>query len=212
MENPILEELRKIAIHFKIEPVGTVGNSACVSDVIRVFSGIQESFRNFIKIEIKKSAEFKGEIAKNKNLINQIMAEMDLLIVDAKFSYQSSIVPDISQDLSLFKNDTLSWKSRKFQEYKDKIIYSDINDINNLYALSKKYTVRERDLIFTPLFNASGNGKDYKVRVWEQDREKINLIKPKKLYETYFKSNKAKPVNKTERISHVVQKPSKEKN
>ncbi|MCJ8155499.1 hypothetical protein MKJ01_17205 [Chryseobacterium sp. SSA4.19] len=211
MDNPILEELRKAAINFKIEPAGTAGNAASVSDVIRVFSGIQESFRNFIKIEIKKSAEFKNEIGSNKNLINQVIAEMDLLIVDAKFSYQSSVVPDIAQNLSLFKNNTLSWKSRKFKEYKDRIIYSDINDINNLYSLSKKYTIKERELIFTPLFNASGNGKDYKVRVWEQDREKINLIKPKKLYETYFKSNKTKPVHKAERISEVVQKPVKEK-
>jgi hypothetical protein len=211
MDNPILEELRKIAINFKIEPAGTAGQYASVSDVVRVFSGIQESFRNFIKIEVKKSAEFKNEIGSNKNLINQIIAEMDLLIVDTKFSYQSSVVPDLSQSLSLFKNDTLSWKSKKFKEYKDTIIYSDINDINNLYSLSKKYTIKERDLIFTPLFNASGNGKDYKIRVWEQDREKINLIKPKKLYETYFKPNRAKPVNKAERISQVIPKP-KDKN
>lgn len=211
MDNPILEELRKIAINFKIEPAGTAGQYASVSDVVRVFSGIQESFRNFIKIEVKKSAEFKNEIGSNKNLINQIIAEMDLLIVDTKFSYQSSVVPDLSQSLSLFKNDALSWKSKKFKEYKDTIIYSDINDINNLYSLSKKYTIKERDLIFTPLFNASGNGKDYKVRVWEQDREKINLIKPKKLYETYFKPNRAKPVNKAERISQVIPKP-KDKN
>lgn len=211
MDNPILEELRKIAINFKIEPAGTAGQYASVSDVVRVFSGIQESFRNFIKIEVKKSAEFKNEIGSNKNLINQIIAEMDLLIVDTKFSYQSSVVPDLSQSLSLFKNDTLSWKSKKFKEYKDTIIYSDINDINNLYSLSKKYTIKERDLIFTPLFNASGNGKDYKVRVWEQDREKINLIKPKKLYETYFKPNRAKPVSKAERISQVIPKP-KDKN
>lgn len=211
MDNPILEELRKIAINFKIEPAGTAGQYVSVSDVVRVFSGIQESFRNFIKIEVKKSAEFKNEIGSNKNLINQIIAEMDLLIVDTKFSYQSSVVPDLSQSLSLFKNDTLSWKSKKFKEYKDTIIYSDINDINNLYSLSKKYTIKERDLIFTPLFNASGNGKDYKVRVWEQDREKINLIKPKKLYETYFKPNRAKPVNKAERISQVIPKP-KDKN
>lgn len=211
MDNPILEELRKIAINFKIEPAGTAGQYASVSDVVRVFLGIQESFRNFIKIEVKKSAEFKNEIGSNKNLINQIIAEMDLLIVDTKFSYQSSVVPDLSQSLSLFKNDTLSWKSKKFKEYKDTIIYSDINDINNLYSLSKKYTIKERDLIFTPLFNASGNGKDYKVRVWEQDREKINLIKPKKLYETYFKPNRAKPVSKAERISQVIPKP-KDKN
>jgi hypothetical protein len=211
MDNPILEELRKIAINFKIEPAGTAGQYASVSDVVRVFSGIQESFRNFIKIEVKKSSEFKNEIGSNKNLINQIIAEMDLLIVDTKFSYQSSVVPDLSQSLSLFKNDTLSWKSKKFKEYKDTIIYSDINDINNLYSLSKKYTIKERDLIFTPLFNASGNGKDYKVRVWEQDREKINLIKPKKLYETYFKPNRAKPVNKAESISQVIPKP-KDKN
>ncbi len=212
MEHPILEELRKTAINFKVEPAGTARNFASVSDVIKVFSGIQESFRNFLKIELKKSTEFKAEIAKNKNIINQLITEMDLLVVDTGLSsYQASVIPDISQDLSLFKNDTLFWKSQIFKEYKDRIIYSDINDINNLYALSKKYTVKERDLIFTPLFNASGNGKDYKVRVWEQDREKINLIKPKKLYETYFKS-KLKPVNKVERIPPITQKEDRDKN
>ena len=212
MEHPILEELRKTAINFKVEPAGTAGNFTSVSDVIKVFSGIQESFRNFLKIELKKSAEFKAEIAKNKNIINQLITEMDLLVVDTGLSsYQASVVPDISQGLSLFKNDTLFWKAQIFKEYKDRIIYSDINDINNLYALSKRYTIKERELIFTPLFNASGNGKDYKIRVWEQDREKINLIQPKKLYETYFKS-KSKPVNKAERIPPVTQKDNKDKN
>jgi len=194
MESPELEHLREIALTLKLDPIGSIGHAASVSDVIQVLSGVKESYRNFLKIALSK------KFPENKNLdleVDDFVSRTELLIVDTKFSsYQNSIAPNVQDNIySLFGNSKeFSTQEQIFDDYKDQVIYSDVNNYQDLQTLKKKYSAVERQMIFEPLFKASSN-KKFNVFVWEGKKEKRKIIKPRTEFQTYFKVPK---INKIE--------------
>ena len=189
MESPELVHLREIALTVKLDPIGNIAHAASVSDVIQVLSGVKESYRNFLKIALSK------RFPNNENIdseVNNFVDNTELLIVDTKFSsYQNSIAPNVQDNVySLFGNSKEFTTSEQiFDDYKDEIIYSDVNNYQNLQALKNKYTAAERQMIFEPLFKASSN-KNYNVYVWQGNKERRKIIKPRTEYQVYFKAPK----------------------
>jgi len=187
MESPELKHLREIALTLKLDPIGTVGNAASISDVIQVLKGVKDSYRNFLKIELEKRFKDSSNIESD---VNSFIENVELLIVDTKFnSYQTSIAPNVQDNaFSLFGNiGEFNSTEQIFDNYKEQIIYSDVNNYQDLQSLKTTFTEEERYLIFTPLFQASSN-KKYNVYAWEENKDRRKIIKPKKEFQTYFKT------------------------
>lgn len=207
MESPELNHLREIALTVKLDPIGSIGHAASVSDVIQVLSGIKESYRNFLKISLAK------KFPENKDIdsdVNNFVDHTELLIVDTKFSsYQNSIAPNIQDNMySLFGNvKEFSTTEQIFDNYKDEIIYSDVNNFKDLQSLKKSYTAEERQMIFEPLFKASST-KNYNVFVWQENKERRKVIKPRKEFQSYFKAVKKVKIDKPERYYQFYAKVS----
>ncbi len=64
-DKQFLEELREIAFHLRIDPIGTTGHAASVSTILKAIAGMQESFKNFIKTEALKNSPFKAQFQNN---------------------------------------------------------------------------------------------------------------------------------------------------
>jgi hypothetical protein len=207
MESPELKHLREIALTVKLDPIGSIGHAASVSDVIQVLSGVKESYKNFLKIALSK------KFPENKNIdseVNNFVDNTELLIVDTKFSsYQNSIAPNIQDSVySLFGNTKeFTTTEQIFDDYKDEIIYSDVNNYQDLQSLKSKYTSEERNMIFEPLFKASSN-KKYNVFVWQENKEIRKVIKPKKEYLSYFKTPKKNKIEIPEKYYQFYAKVS----
>lgn len=189
MESPELNHLREIALTLKLDPIGSVAHAASVTDVIQVLTGVKESYNNFLKIALsKKFPHIENIDSEVDNFVNNT----ELLIVDTKFSsYQNSIAPNVQDNVySLFGNTkNFTTTEEIFGDYKEEIIYTDVNNFQDLQSLKKKYSATERQMIFEPLFKASSN-KRFNVFVWEAKKEKRKIITPRTEYHTYFKAPK----------------------
>lgn len=179
----MLQELRDIALKFKIDPVSTVGHAATLETVIKVLSEINLSYKNFLQIEFLKNNDFKKAAESNDKLIETIIKELELLIVDVKFnSFSPSIAPNLTEAQSaLFTNKVLAWKKEKFDEYKEDIIKGDFHEPAYIQKISHRYSGEERMKIFQPLLSSIGDGKKYRINILNNEEEiERTLVSPAK--------------------------------
>ena len=179
----MLEKLRDIAIHFQIDPEITVGHAPKVSTVIKVLTELNKSFSNFLEVEFLKNEEFKKALMSNKNVLNTIKEELELLIVDLNYSsFGASVAPNLTETQpSLFRNEVKDWEKETFETYKDLILEGDYQEPKYIQKISKRYTDEERQKIYYPLFSAFGNGNEYSLKIKDnQGHVKTKLIQPQK--------------------------------
>ncbi|MBK9935268.1 MAG: hypothetical protein IPP61_05045 [Cytophagaceae bacterium] len=216
----MLDQLRDIAIRFQIDPEDTIGHAAKLESVVKVLTKINESFINFLQIEFMKEPEFKKAYQSNPHVLKPLIKDLDLLIVDLKFSsFEAALAPNLLDvQASLFDNHIDSWKNTSFAEFKDEIILADFENPNYIKKITKRYTEKERLKIYQPLFSSLGNSKDFKVNFknnvgntiktfHQPQKEKVRYYTPKiektvveKDYGTYQVFVKAK---KGEDISNL---------
>lgn len=179
----MLDKLRDIAIRFQIDPEMTVGHAAKVTTVIKVLTEMNKSFSNFLEVEFLKNDEFKAIFLKNDKVIDTIKEDLELLIVDLKFSsFEAAIAPHFSDNqTSLFSNNVVEWEKETFVIYKDLILEGNYHQPNYMQKIAKRYTDEERQKIFQPLFSAFGSGKDYNLNLRDiQGRVTTKLVQPVK--------------------------------
>lgn len=197
----MLDELRDIAIRFQIDPVSTVGHAAKLDSVIKVLSKLNESFNNFLEIEFLKNEDFNKIYQENPSVLKAIKDELDLLIVDLKFSsFEAALAPNISNNqISLYKNDVLEWKKDTFLEYKENIILADYNNINYIETINLRYDEEEKNRIFNPLFHSFGVNNLYGVNLKDNAGKVIkSFIQPDKSKLPFF-------ISKTKKSQQVLE-------
>ncbi len=182
----ILEDLRKIAIKFQIDPKMSIGHAARIDTVIRVLNNINKSYKSFLKIEFDKNDDYKKIFKDNEKIIKQFLDELDLLIVDVKFdSFSSALAPNIfEKQIPLFKSDTFKWKKEVFSQYKEKILYGNYDDTDYIKTISKRYNEEEKNSIFSPLFSGLNHSRDYDILLLSekyQPLKKFNKPKAEKI-------------------------------
>ena len=188
----MLDKLRDIAIRFQIDPDLTVGHAAKVTTVIKVLTEMNKSFSNFLEVEFMKNEDFKNIFLKNDKVLDTIKEDLELLIVDLKFSsFEAAVAPHFSENqTSLFNNNVVEWEKDTFDTYKDLILEGNYHESNYMRKIAKRYTDEERQKIFQPLFSAFGNGKDYSLNLRDKEgkvttklvqpvKEKYNFYVPK---------------------------------
>lgn len=188
----MLDKLRDIAIRFQIDPESTVGHAAKLESVVKVLSKLNESFNNFLEIEFLKNDNFRKAFEVNPQIFKTVQDELDLYIVDLKFSsFEAAIAPNIfDNQISLYKNEVLDWKKETYLEYKETIIMGDFDDVSYIKKISKKYSDIERQKIFQPLFSTLGNGKSYSINIKDNtgrvvkafhqpEKEKLQFLLPR---------------------------------
>ena len=192
----MLDKLRDIAIRFQIDPNMTVGHAAKVTTVIKVLTEMNKSFSNFLEVEFMKNEDFKNIFLKNDKVLDTIKEDLELLIVDLKFSsFEAAVAPHFSENqTSLFNNNVVEWEKDTFDTYKDLILEGNYHESNYMHKIAKKYTDEERQKIFQPLFSAFGSGKDYSLNLRDkQGRVTAKLVQPVKEKYAFY-------VPKTEKI------------
>jgi len=163
----MLEELKDIAIRFQIDPVDTIGHAAKLESVIKVLNNISISFNNYIEIEFQKIPKFKKIHSEKPEVFKVIKDDLNLLIVDLKFSsFEAALAPNLmNNDLQLFENEIIEWKEGTYTNYRNQVICGNFDDPNYLKRIQSKYTQLERQKIYQPLFTSLGVNKDYNVNL-----------------------------------------------
>ncbi len=187
----MLEELRKIALRFQIDPKSTIGHAAKLETVVKVLSEINKSYKNFLEIEFLKNSDFRKAFDKNKKTLETIIGELELLIVDVNFSsFTSAVAPNVAEDnTTIFIDEVLLWKKEKFDEYKEEIIKADYSSSSYIQRISKRYSDHEINKIFQPLFSFIGTGEDYKINIQSEDSKILKTLhQPNKSKVQYFVS------------------------
>ena len=189
----MFEDLKEISFKFKIDPKDTIGHAARAHSVVKVMSDILKSYNNFVKIEFLKNEEFRKIYLNDLHAFDAIKKDLELLVVELEFSsFSASLAPNIiTNQTSLFSNEVLSWKNTSFKKYKDLIINSDYNESKYITDVVNYYSDEERKMIYSPIFNAIGDEKEYLIyvgdnklasstkRLKKPDKSKINIYTPK---------------------------------
>ncbi len=176
----MLNKLKEIALRFQIDPLQTIGHAAKVNTVLKVLSDINRSYYNYLEIEFLKNPSFKKAFDKNAKILDAVKEDLDLLIVDVKFSsFETALAPNIlDNQTSIFHNEVKEWKSETFQSYKDDIILADYSNIKHQKKIIERYTEEERVKIFQPFFNSLGDGKSYKINIKGEDGKTKKILNP----------------------------------
>ncbi|MEA5404940.1 hypothetical protein VB776_18545 [Arcicella sp. DC2W] len=191
----MIDDLKDIAIRFQIDPKLTVGHAAKISTVVSVLDKINTSFHNFIEIEFFKNDEFKDISMENRDVFNNIKNELELLVVDLKFSsFEAALAPNIiSNQTSLFSDNIKNWKTDVFNSYKENILIANYNEDSYIKNIQKRYSEAERQKIYSPLFAiAEGGKKGYTLNLknskgavikeyTKPNKQNTQLIIPKKI-------------------------------
>lgn len=184
VEKKLLNKLKEIAIRFHIDPQNTIAHAAKLETIISVLSYLNKSYKSYLEIEFKKTAEFTEIYRKNEDTLNTLIKELDLLAVDLQFgSLDISVAPNVLDDElipKLFSDNVSDWKRSSFENYK-KLVSSNFDEFNTLKGISDRYSEEERRSIFRPLFSSIGTSSDYKLSIKSRDGKIIKrLVKPDK--------------------------------
>ena len=184
-----LQQLKQIALNFKIEPLNTVGHAAKVTTIIKVLTNINTSFKRFLEIEFHKNEDFHGAYLKNQKTFTTLLADLELLAVDLKFgSCEIAIAPNIvDNEVTLFKNEVKDWKEESFTSYKE-ILSGNFEDHGYITTIQKKYSDRERNHIYKSIFDTIGNKNEYKLHLLDTESKKIKKTfhKPKSTLISFY--------------------------
>jgi len=205
----MLEELRRIAFRFQIDPQQTAGHTARLSSVITVLNNINTSFLNFIEIEFLKNDKFRAAYEKSPKVLEGLKKELELLVVDLKFSsFEAAVASNIVEPPSLFTTDIDDWKRNAFSDYKKNILFGNFEEPQYMTRIIEKYTPDERSRIYKPLFTASASDRPFKLFLIDPKGKKLNLRQPDKSFtDRYFpKKEKVKKEKTVYRFAKIYAK------
>ncbi|GLU50747.1 hypothetical protein Dfri01_02080 [Dyadobacter frigoris] len=205
----MLEELRRIAFRFQIDPQQTAGHTARLSSVITVLNNFNTSFLNFIEIEFLKNDKFRAAYEKSPKVLDGLKKELELLVVDLKFSsFEAAVASNIVEPPSLFTTDIDDWKRNAFSEYKKNILFGNFEEPQYMNQAISKYSPEERNRIYKPLFTASSSDRPFKLFLIDAKGKKLNLRQPDKSFtDLYFpKKEKVKKEKTVYRFAKIYAK------
>ena len=140
------EELKKIAINFKIKPLDKDEDIVSVDTLIKVLSDIKKSFYHFAEHEFLSHPTFSKYLKRKPKLLQEFLDNFQLMVVDAKIgSYQSAVAPDVLvKEDPFFKDDILEFKRDTFSKYKEDVAYLDYQDQGSVNSIVAKYSEESR--------------------------------------------------------------------
>lgn len=152
MNLDFLEELRKLALYFKLE-TPKYGGAIDVESLAKVLRSVNASFQNYFDAELRTT--YVGKITSRVDQeIRALKEEANLLIVDLRFaSFEAAVSPNSVTTSSLFNyfKEPGELKKKIFKSYEDEIFYSDLNEPKTIEKLERKFSQEERSAIFKPL-------------------------------------------------------------
>ncbi|MFC0513843.1 hypothetical protein ACFFGT_06520 [Mucilaginibacter angelicae] len=194
-----IDTLRDDSIYIKLQSDEKFGGAVDVDSLIKALNSLNQSYKNYLSIELSKNDNVKSTTKKGKKELSNFIADSQLLIVDLDFaSFGAAITPNIitTHPYSTIK-DSLNLKKQSFRDYKNDVFYADYTDDLFLQRITAKYTEEERVEIYKPIID--------------------NLIDTEK-FKFFFGSNKkhlkrmSKNVLKNKTLDKLVPKVLLEKN
>lgn len=168
MNLDFLQELRKLALYFKLETGPAYGGAIDIETLAKVLKAVNTSFQNYFDAELRTIYQQHGKItARVDKEIRALKEEAGLLVVDLKFaSFEAAISPNSITSSSLFTylEEPTRLKREIFKSYEDEVFYSNLNDLKTLNRFEKRFSKEERVGIFKPLEETVFNPTRYSFK------------------------------------------------
>lgn len=193
-----LTPLRNASLTFHIEPVVSDSGLVTLDEMLRVLSGIKNSYQAFLGINLKNSL---GPSLNDEEL--PVLAE--LLIVDVKVaSYEIKAAPKIIVDDQQVLLEELDLKTRvdnAYQQYYTDVLTVDFSNTEKRKNFLNTYNSQERKSILTPLFNSLGT--EYTVTVQSEKSSLPHFVRrpQQKIRRELIPRNK---IEKPKRTAYVL--------
>lgn len=184
MNKDFLDELRKLALYFKLEVGPKYGGAIDVDSLTKVLKGLNASFQSYFDAELRNLYTGKGKkiTAQVDKEIRALKEEAKLLVVDLKFaSFEAAISPDsITTSAYAHIENPLQTKKKIFQTYENDIFYSNLNDARAVEKLERKFSREERSAIFKPLEETIFHPTRYSFKFGKSFKDLHRTFKPLK--------------------------------
>lgn len=184
MNKEFLEELRKLALYFKLEVGPRYGGAIDVDTLTKVLKAMNVSFQNYFDAELRNIYHSKGSkiTAQIDKEIRALKDESKLLIVDLRFaSFEAAISPDaITSSAYAHIENPLQTKKKVFKSFEDEIFYSNLNDSRVIDKITKKFSAEERAAIFKPLEETIFHPTRYSFKYGKSFKDLKRSFKPLK--------------------------------
>jgi len=155
MQKDFLDELRKLALYFKLETGPKFGGAIDIDTLTKVLKALNTSFQNYFDAELRNVYSQEGKITQKVNKeIKVLQDEARLLVVDLKFeSFEAGLAPNTVTTLGAFTylKEPLKLKKQLFKSYEREVFYSDLNNSQTVQSLERRFSKEERASIFRPL-------------------------------------------------------------
>jgi hypothetical protein len=164
LDNEQLERLREIAFFLRVAPRNRKDHAVAVEVLISMLSSLQESYARYAEILFRH--EFTSSTQAAKKMDND---QFPLMVVDLKYeSFGAALAIDyISESKydSFMKGRSLTWKKQSFLNFKEDVLDTDLNSIENRNNIKSKFTDDERRAIYGPIFRSIHRATDYRIIV-----------------------------------------------
>ncbi len=194
-----IDQLKKIALRLRIDPIGTVAHATRVKTITKILSDLNKSYQRFIEIEFFKNEAFKEINEAKSSAFVSLKNDMELLIVDIQFDkFEISVAPAIAEVATLFKDEVEAWKRESFFRYKT-LLSSDFRNLKYMELIEKWYDKQERSQIYKPVFDLIH--QDYKLHIVNNEGKALNsIVRPdKNKMKFYIAPKEQVPVKQEER-------------
>jgi hypothetical protein len=179
MKKPF-DELKKIAINFKIKPVDTLEDVVSVDTLIKVLSDIKKSFYHFTEYEFLTNPLYSKYLKRKPKMLQEFLENFQLMVVDANIgSYQTALAPDVLEKQDpFFKDDVLEFKKGTFDKFKNDVAYLDYTDQRTVNSIVARYPEEHRVKFYKPFIETISEEKKYNLILLDQTNKILRKIIP----------------------------------
>lgn len=179
MKKPF-DELKKIAINFKIKPVDTLEDIISVDTLIKVLSDIKKSFYHFTEYEFLTNPQYSKYLKRKPKMLQEFLENFQLMVVDANIgSYQTALAPDVLEKQDpFFRDDVLEFKKGTFDKFKNDVAYLDYTDQRAINSVVTRYPEEYRVKFYRPFIETISEEKKYNLILLDQSNKFLKTIIP----------------------------------
>lgn len=159
-----IDTLRNDSIYIKLKSEDKLGGAVDVGSLVKALNSLNQSYKNYLSIELNKNSDVNSSTKKGKKEINDFIADSELLVVDLDFaSFGAALTPNVvtSRQYSTIK-DSLELKKKSFTEYKKDVFFADYTDEKFIHRIATKYSEQERAEIYKPIIDNLINTQKFK--------------------------------------------------
>jgi len=174
------DQIKEIAINFRIENKESGLKVISINDIISVFSDLKRSFLNFVEYKLNHDEACRELIQHKPSAKDSLLKGSELYVLDVKIgSFQAAVAPEILNDsIHLFQDEVKNFKMDTFLDYRNDVVYLDYYSAEEVERIISKYPAESRAALYKPFLETFSENKDYNVILLNNEDKPVRKLIP----------------------------------